>query len=201
MDKDRLINLLPEEYLPEPDFKAFPIFATALIILTVLLIWFQFGTDQRVVRRIKRATQNLSDSNQSHIIDADAFLRVQANARFIRSYMAVVPNIVLQAPDYWGIYNELEELLPEDTWIAGISFRSKPNQWPDLSVNYLSRGYSFRGPLATYDKLLGTPETPTRLKNLRMGGYRRTSIGGAPAATFQINMEVLMPQEVGLRSD
>ncbi len=196
MDKDRLINLLPEEFLPEPEFKAFPIFAAVLIIATVLFIWFQIQADDRTVKNIKRQAETIGERNKQHQVEAEEFLKIQANARFIRSYLAVIPRIVLQAPDYWAIYNEIENDLPEDTWVQSVSFRGgKPTKWPEVTVSFLSRGYGFNGPLVTYDSLKGTAEHPTRFKNLRMGGYRRTLAAGAPAATFEIKMEVKFPQE------
>lgn len=198
MDKDRLINLLPEEYLPEPEFKAFPIFAAVLIILTVLFLYLSFTREDRMVKNLRNEVQQLTAQNEAAIAEVDEFLEVQANARFLRSYLRVIPTVVLQSPDYWAIYNEIEELLPEDTWVTSVDFRGGRGRWPDIVVSFLSRGYGFYGPLATYDAMKGTPENPTRFRNLRMGGYQRTMVGGAPAAEFQIHMEVKLPREVGV---
>jgi len=202
LDSDRLINLLPEEYLPEPEFKAFPLFAAALIILTLLFIWVRYQADDRMVRDLKAEVDRLTQANEVNLVAAEEFLEVQANARFLRSYIAVIPNMVLQAPDYWEIYNEIEELLPEDTWVTSVTFRpGGGGRWPDLVISFLSRGYGFYGPLATYDAFKGTPEHPTRFRNLRMTGYTRAMVGGAHAATYQISMEIRLPQELGLRSE
>jgi hypothetical protein len=196
LDKDRLINLLPEEYLPEPEFKAFPIFAAVLIILTVLFIYLNYQKDNKVVLDKNSQLRALQAQNQASIAEVDEFLEIQANARFLRSYLAVIPNMVLQSPDYWAIYNEIEDLLPEETWVTSVNFRRGRGAWPDIVVNFLSRGYGFYGPLATYDAMKGTPQSPTRFRNLRMGGYQRTMVGGTPAAQFQIQMEVTLPREV-----
>jgi len=196
LDRDRLINLLPEEYLPEPEFKAFPIFAAVLLILTVLFLYLSFQRDDRVVKELRAQVDSLATQNQASIAEVDEFLEIQANARFLSSYLAVIPNMVLQSPDYWAIYNEIEELLPEETWVTSVNFRRGRGKWPDVVVSFLSRGYGFYGPLATYDAMKGTPESPTRFRNLRMGGYQRTMVGGTPAAQFQIHMEVALPREV-----
>ncbi len=193
MDKDRLINLLPEEYLPEPEFKAFPIFAALVLILTVVFIVLQFIGDDRMVRRAKREFNTIEQRNMGYLADANQFLEVQANARFLRSYIAVIPNMVLQAPDYWEIYNELEESLPEDTWVENFTFRGGRGKWPDVSASFLSRGYGFSGPLLTYDRLLGSLEHPSRFRNLRMNGYHRVFQNNAAAAKYDIYMEVKFP--------
>ena len=195
MDSDRLINLLPEEYLPEPEFKAFPIFAAALIIATLLFVWLRYQNDMGRVMNLKNQLRTAREANEARLVQVQEFIDIQANARFIRSYAAVIPRMVLQAPDYWEIYNEIERLLPEEVWVQGITFRKGRSKWPDVVVDCLSRGYSFNGPLLTYDHLKGSTENPTRFKNLRMAGYRRVTAGGGPAAAFTIHMEVKFPIE------
>ncbi len=196
--KDRLINLLPEEYLPEPEFKAFPIFAAALIILSILFVWFQYKNDETVVKQVKTDLQTVQARVDSQKEEAQEFLSIQANARFIRSYLAIIPTVVMESPDYWEIYNDIEKNLPEDTWVTRIAFTGSRGPFPGLTVDFLSRGYSFNGPLQTFDSLKGTAESPTRFKNLRMGGYSRTNLGGTTAATFTILMDVRLPNEPGL---
>jgi hypothetical protein len=195
--RDRLINLLPEEYLPEPEFKAFPIFAAALVILTVLFIWFQYQADIRGVTHLRRQLAEIRTENDQYMIDAQAFVDVQANARFISSYLGIIPRVVQMAPDYWEIYNEIERHLPDDTWVTSVAFRPGRGSMPRLVINFLSKGYSFNGPLQTYDSFKGTNQNPTRFKALRMGGYSRTFIQGIPLATFQIQMDVRQPNDLG----
>jgi len=191
--RDRLVNLLPEEYLPEPEFKAFPIFAAVLIILTLLFVYMQYQGDSKRARDIRIRANQLTDENTRRMEEVQDFIEIQATARFIRSYIAVIPNMVLQAPDYWEIYNEVERFLPEDTWLQSLTFRPVGRGWPDVQINCLSRGYSFNGPLLTYDTLKGTSENPTRFRNLRMNGYRRIMVAGTPAASFTIRMGVRYP--------
>lgn len=193
MDNDRLINLLPEEYLPEPEFKAFPIFAAALIIATLLFIWLRYQADVGRVQNLKSQLASERQANEARLVQVQEFIEVQANARFIRSYAAVIPRMVLQAPDYWEIYNEIERLLPEEVWVQAITFRKGRGKWPDVVLDCLSRGYSFNGPLLAYDRLKGSEENPTRFRNLRMAGYRRVSAAGGPAAAFTVHMEVRYP--------
>jgi len=194
LDNDRLINLLPAEYLPEPEFKAFPIFAAILIILTLAYIYFDFDRDVRKFKRLKQNVVDIDKINGDYIVEAQEFIDVQANARFIRSYIGVIPTMVLQAPDYWEIYNEIERNLPDDTWVNTLRFRPGAKRgWPALTVSFFSRGYAFAGPLQTYDSLTDTPEHPTRFTNLKMNGYRRMNVGGGPAAAFEISMEIGYP--------
>lgn len=194
MDNDRLINLLPAEYLPEPEFKAFPIFAAILIILTLVSIYLDFNRDNRKVGRLKQQVAEIEKTNQDSIVEAQEFIDAQANARFIRSYIGVIPRLVLQAPDYWEIYNEIERNLPDDTWVNALRFRPGVKQgWPAITVTFFSRGYAFTGPLQTYDGLMNTSEHPTRFTNLKMEGYRRMNVGGGPVAAFEIKMEVEYP--------
>lgn len=196
MDRDRLINLLPEEYLPEPEFKAFPVFAAALIILTLVFIWLRFQKDDAYVRALKAETDALVALNKQKIDQAEEFTQVQANARYIASYLAVIPNMVLEAPDYWQIYNEIERLLPEDTWVRAITFRGGGGgKWPDVVLDCVSLGYSYNGPLLAYDRFKGTAENPTRFYNIRMGGYQRIMLAGSPGVSFQIQMGVRYPIE------
>jgi hypothetical protein len=196
LDKDRLINLLPAEYLPEPEFKAFPIFAAALIILTILFVWLSYQRDDRELRQLRAGNRALQTANAQKLVEAQEFIDVQANARFITSYLAIVPSMIVEAPDYWEIYNEIERLLPEDTWVTSVTFRPGRRAWPDVVVGFLSKGYGFYGPLATYDSFKGTAEKPTRFRNIRMAGYSRTYVGGAPATVYQIQMQVRFPQEL-----
>ena len=190
MDNDRLINLLPEEYRPEPEFKAFPIFAAALIIGTILLVFLQYQADNRAVLSLKSRLTQLQAENEQRLKEVDEFIQVQKNARFISSYVAVIPKMVLQAPDYWEIYNEIERLLPEDTWVRSIVFKKGRGPWPDIFMDCYSKGYSSSGPLLTYDRFRGTPDNPTRFRNVRMGGYQRVNLEGTPGWNFQIQMEI-----------
>ena len=163
MDKDRLINLLPEEYLPEPEFKGFAIFAAVLIILTLLGVFMQFQRDSRNLRQLKMTHAQLEQDIQDRMVGVADFQEIQANARFIRSYLAVIPQMVLQSPDYWELYNEIERLLPEDTWITRLSWRPGPKKWHDITIECLSKGYSFSGPLNTFDAV----EESARFANVR----------------------------------
>lgn len=193
MDKDRLINLIPEEYLPEPEFKAFPIFAAVLIIATLLLVWVNYQRDDAYVLKLKNQRDALVALNDKKVEEAKEFTLVQANARFLASYIAIIPDMVLAAPDYWEIYNEIERLLPEDTWVKSIVFKRGRGKWPDIVIECMSRGYSYSGPLLTYDRFKGTPEKPTRFTNIKMGGYQRKMIEGGPGVAFQISMGVRYP--------
>ncbi len=180
--------------MPEPEFKAFPVFAAALLIATLLFVWLQFQAETRQAKDLKDELEAKTAANHERMEQVEEFIEVQANARFIRSYIAVIPRMVLQAPDYWEIYNEIERLLPEDTWLVNLTFRrSRGSKWPDVVVDCLSRGYGFNGPLRTYDRLKGSPEEPTRFRNIRMAGYQRINVGGSPAASFQIHVEVKFP--------
>jgi hypothetical protein len=190
LDKDRLINLLPEEYLPEPEFKGFPIFAAVLIILTLVLVGLQYQRDYTTNLNLKQELNRITLENADKMEQVAEFTEIQANARFIRSYAAVVPKMILQAPDYWEVYNEIERLLPEDTWVSKITFRPAGKKWPDVIIDCISRGYNFKGPLDTFDNMKGTTEDPTRFRNIRMAGYQLTNVGGNPAAVFSIQMEI-----------
>lgn len=193
MDKDKLINLLPEEYLPEPEFKLFPIFAAVLIILTILFVYVSYQKDARMVAKAEAEYKQIEARVGLKAGEAMPFLEIQRNARFISSYFGVIPNMVLQAPDYWEIYNELEKLLPERTWIASMVFRGGAVTWPNLNINFLSKGYSFEGPLTTYDNFLGKPDVPTRFRGLQMDGYQRVMVGQDPGASFTLVMRVAFP--------
>lgn len=186
MDKDRLINLLPEEYLPEPEFKGFAIFAAVLVIVTLLGIFMQYQRDDGKLKGFQAEHAQLVQEKMDRMEGVAEFQEIQANARFIRSYLAVIPQMVLQAPDYWELYSEIERLLPEDTWITRLAWHPGRKKWHDITIECLSKGYSFSGPLNTYDAMEGS----TRFENVRMASYQLTSIGGNPAASYTIHMEV-----------
>lgn len=193
MDKDRLINLLPEEYLPEPEFKAFPIFAAALIILTILFVYVSYQKDQLMIQKVNSDYNTIEQRITGKFGKALPFVDIQANARFISSYFFIIPNMVLRSPDYWEIYNEIERLLPENTWVQGLVFRGGVRGFPSLHINFLSKGRSFEGPLATYDAFLGKPGEFNRFRGLQMGGYQRTRVAGGAGSSFMIRMQTNMP--------
>ncbi|HEX9745392.1 MAG TPA: hypothetical protein VGB30_08185 [bacterium] len=194
MNNDKLINLLPEEYLPEPEFKAFPILAAVLILATVGFVFLTYTSDANRVKKLKNDKASIIAQNEQRYIDAQAFREIQANSRFISSYVAVIPNMVLQSPDYWEIYNEVEEHMPEDTWITQMRFLNVPGRWPDVVLDCISRGYSFNNALDTLDALTGNVEKRTRFKNVVfVNGYQRDAIEGGPVVKFQIRMSVKYP--------
>lgn len=194
MDNDRLINLLPDEYLPEPEFKAFPIFAAALIILTILFVYTSYQRDRLMIQEVTTEYNAIEQRITGKAGQAMPFVDIQANARFISSYFGIIPSMVLRSPDYWEIYSEVERLLPESTWVQSLQFRGGAGGWPSLQINFLSKGYSFEGPLATYDAFLGKPgEPPTRFRALQMAGYQRARVAGGAGASFTIRMQTNMP--------
>lgn len=194
MDNDRLINLLPEEYLPEPEFKAFPIFASALIILAILFVYMSYQKDALEVRNAQADYTVIEQRVTGKLDQVVPYIDIQANARFISSYFGIIPSMVLRSPDYWEIYSEVERLLPENTWVQSLVFRGGARGMPSLNINFLSKGRSFEGPLATYDAFLGKPgEPPTRFRGLQMGGYQRTRFAGGAGASFMIRMQTNMP--------
>ena len=193
MNKDKLINLLPEEYLPEPEFKAFPIFAAVLIILTILFVYMSYQKDKMMVSRAEAEYKQIEARVMSKLGEGVPFVEIQRNARFISSYFGVIPNMVLQAPDYWEIYNEVERLLPERTWVQGLVFRGGVVGSPNVSINFLSKGYSFEGPLTTYDNFAGKPGERTRFLAIQMNGYQRIMLGPEPGSSFTLAMRADYP--------
>lgn len=193
MNNDRLINLLPEEYLPEPEFKAFPIFAAVLIILSLLWVYMAYQKDVNKLAALDAQLAQIKSVIAQQQPRAIQFKKLQANARFVSSYMAVVPTMVLQAPDYWEIYNAIEEILPEDTWVQSVRFVNSGGRMPDLVLNCVSRGTGFTGPLDTVDAFVGTEEEPTRFRKIYIGGYQRADVGGGPGVQFVLRMKVNFP--------
>ena len=193
MNSDRLINLLPDEYLPEPEFRAFPFFAAGLIILTVVWLYIQFITLDGSAKNLIRERDDLTRTNEKRFEQVAGFVDVQAGARYISSYAAVIPNMVLAAPDYWEIYNEIERLLPEDTWVTEIKFVAVKGRWPDVQMDCVTRGYSFLGPLNTIDALMGDSENQTRFVDVKTTGYKRENVNGVPGVMFEITMAVKYP--------
>jgi hypothetical protein len=74
-----------------------------------------------------------------------------------------------------------------------MGFRGGGRIWPNIVINFLSKGYSFDGPLATYDAFMGKPEEPTRFIGLQMNEYHRIMLGPEPGSTFAIAMRVTYP--------
>jgi hypothetical protein len=132
--RDLFINLLPREYLPEPEFKALPIVAIVFIAVLVGWLYLQYkDLDDELKAKTAENSQIVAknDANIPLIVPVPV---IQANARFILQYLFTLPGVIELGPDWLNIYIELENVMPAGLWLDGMSFVGGNDRgvWPGI---------------------------------------------------------------------
>ena len=138
--RDLYLNLLPREYLPEPEFKLFPI--VAIILIGVLGFWLytMWNTDKQELDAVKARNQQEAKKNRENIAKVIAVPVIQANSRYILSYIRLLPGLIDLGPDWLNVYIEMENNLPVGLWFDRMSFvgGSEKGIWPGIKISGVS---------------------------------------------------------------
>ena len=188
--RDLFINLLPREYLPEPEFKLFFVFA---ILFIGGLGWILFSQWQAMdVEYQAKVTENdkLQVENDSNIIKIVPIPVIQANSRYILSYLHTLPGIIELGPDWLNVYIQLENEIPGGVWMESMSFVGGNDQgvWPGIII----RGVSTE-PQAV-EKVLNLAEdleNSNQFIGLTLRGWEWVNLdGGGRGVSFQMDMGI-----------
>ncbi len=138
--RDLFINLLPREYLPEPEFKLFFVVAIILIGALGYYLFTEWqgidGDYQKLVKENERILA-ANDDNIQNIIPVPV---IQANSRYILSYLFTLPGIIELGPNWLSVYIELENEIPNGVWIESMSFigGNDTGIWPGIIIRGVS---------------------------------------------------------------
>ena len=134
--RDKYINLLPREYLPEPEFKLFWVLA---IVAIGFLGWYLYGQwNVLSVELTDKEAKNakIIEKNDSNIPKIVPIPVIQANSRMILSYLYNLPGIIELGPDWLNVYIELENQIPLGMWVERMSFVGGNDRgvWPGITI-------------------------------------------------------------------
>jgi hypothetical protein len=138
--RDRLLNLLPREYLPEPEFKLFPVLAIILIAVLGFYMYRTWTGDQAVLAQIQADEKQFAQQNKDNMIKVIPVPIIQANSRYILSYLYMLPGLINLGPDWLNIYKELEANMPPGLWIDRMAFVGGNDKgvWPGIKITGIS---------------------------------------------------------------
>jgi hypothetical protein len=184
MSDDYLINLLPSEYQPKPEFKGFPFFVLVLVILTVAFVYFDWRRENRMLkvekRKLTKVTQEVSDARPL----AMQALHVQARSRMLFSYGVTVWSMIHQNPPWVDVYNEIEESLPEGMWIDTLQMvGGGERKWPSYSMTGMVGGKETETVIKFYEHMLA-PES--KFEKVSISGYQFAKLKDREVTTFNL---------------
>lgn len=175
MNRDDLfIDFLPEEYRPKPEWRSFPLVAAAVLLTIGLGIFLNY---QQLENRKSVLTQDIESRKTELAIKekrAAEFLPLQGKTRVLNLYMRQVLALRAANPPWWDVYNRLEEILPEGTWIQNFRFTGARRGWPGVSITVVAAGTSYSPLYNMYVNLLNAPEFTA----VRTTGYTLNQMQG-----------------------
>jgi hypothetical protein len=188
--RDILLNLLPREYLPEPEFKAFPIFAIIFIAGLCALLYIRWDQDNKALANEIAMNQKVTEDNSEKIVQVIPVPTIQANSRYILSYLYTLPGLINLGPDWLNVYIALEDNLPTGLWIENMAFAGGNDKgvWPGIKINGISSA-----PQAV-EKVLNLAEdleNSSQFINVNLRGWQWINLpDGGPAVMFSIDMGI-----------
>lgn len=134
--RDLYINLLPREYLPEPEFKFFWFVAIFFIGVLGYYLFTQWTDLNTVLADKETLNAEIVKKNDAHIREIYPVPVIQANSRMILSYLYNLPGIIELGPDWLNVYIELENQIPAGMWVERMSFVGGNDQgiWPGIVI-------------------------------------------------------------------
>jgi hypothetical protein len=196
MNDDYLINLLPSEYLPKPEFKGFPVFILALLLFTGL---FVFQDYTRIMNKLnyletEKITQTTLIKNRTP--GAMKSLGLQARSRMLFSYGISIWAVMHQTPPWVDVYNEIEVMIPDGMWIESLKLTGGgESKWPNFTLVGLVAGNEPGIVLDFYEKMLD-PES--KFEKVKISGYTFTRFNGQDAVTFNMRFSLNKNKFMGL---
>jgi hypothetical protein len=188
MNDDYLINLLPSEYLPKPEFKGFPVFFIILIAAVALYCFQDYTRLQRKFEDWQGQKQTLDALIQKNNKDAVSSLDVQARSRMLYAYGISVWSWLHQNPPWINVYNEIEESIPEGMWIQSLKLvGGSEKKWPSISMVGMVAGNEPETVLDFYSKML---EPNSKFEKVKISGYTFIKVKGKDAITFNMTFHL-----------
>jgi hypothetical protein len=140
--RDLYINLLPREYLPEPEFKLFWVFAILLVGALGYYLFTQYTDLNDTLNDREAANETLKKENDDKIRNIVPVPVIQASSRLILSYLYSLPGIIELGPDWLNVYVQLENEIPPGMWVERMSFVGGNDQgvWPGITIVGFSTG-------------------------------------------------------------
>ena len=186
--RDILLNLLPREYLPEPEFKPFPIVAAILVGLLGFILYTRWAQDNKALANETTLGQQVTTDNNKKIAQVIAVPIIQANSRYILSYLYMLPGLINLGPDWLNVYLELENNLPAGLWIVDMAFAGGNDKgvWPGIKMTGVSSS-----PQAV-EKVLNLAddlEKSNQFGNVNLRGWQWINLpDGGLGVTFSMDM-------------
>jgi len=188
--RDILLNLLPREYLPEPEFKAFPIVAVILVGLLGFMLYTRWAQDNKALADEIALNDKTTADNNVKIAKVIPVPVIQANSRYILSYLYILPGLIDLGPDWLNIYIELENNLSVGLWIENMAFSGGNDQgvWPGIKITGISSA-----PQAV-EKVLNLSEdleNSDQFINVNLRGWQWTNLpDGGAGVIFNMDMGI-----------
>jgi hypothetical protein len=134
--RDIYINLLPREYLPEPEFKLFWVIAIVFIAVLGWYLYMQWTDLDEQLKDKEAENAEIVKGNDEKIPQIVPVPVIQANSRLILSYLYNLPGIIELGPDWLNVYIELENQIPSGMWVERMSFvgGNERGIWPGISI-------------------------------------------------------------------
>ena len=188
MSDDFLINLLPSEYMPKPEFKGFPVFVILLLFLTAAVIWTNHTQQSTKIENSEAELQRMRDLvNRRTPMAMEAF-HVQSRSRMMYSYAATIWVLLHQNPPWNDVYNEIEESLPEGMWIDTLNMvGSGERRWPSYIMVGMVAGNRPETVLLFYEHML---EPESMFEKVSISGYQFVKYKGHDAVSFNMRFSL-----------
>jgi len=188
MNDDYLINLLPSEYLPKPEFKAFPVFFLLLIVLVGGYCYLNYINLKGQLDEQKAQRTTFGALVQQKSRDAAISLDVQARARMLYAYGISIWGTLHQNPPWIDVYNEIEESIPEGMWISSLKLvGGSEKKWPSFSMVGMVAGNKPQTVLDFYAKML---DPTSSFDKVKISGYTFIKVKGKDAVTFNMTFHL-----------
>ncbi len=188
--RDLLLNLLPREYLPEPQFKWFPFLAGILILALCAFLYVSYNTDKTRLSQIRDAEKAQAQQNKEKMVQVVPVPIIQANSRYILSYLYMLPGLINLGPDWLNIYNELEVNMPPGLWIDRMAFVGGNDRgvWPGIKITGIS---STPQAVEKVLELIDDLEASDQFVNVTLRGWQWVDLPeGGSGVTFQMDMGI-----------
>ena len=187
--RDLYLNLLPREYLPEPQFKAFPFIAVIALVLLGLLLFRTWDARNNELKNIQAESLKLGKTNNEMIPRVIKVPVLQANARYILSYLYILPGLIDLGPDWLNIYLELDntDVLPLGCWVQRMSFvgGNERGVWPGIRITGISTTPGAVEKVLNFAEAL---EKSDQFVGVNLKGWQWTDLpGGATGVVFNID--------------
>jgi len=188
--RDILLNLLPREYLPEPEFKPFWIVAALFLIALFALLYIRWDQDNKALASEIALSKEIAADNEVKIGQVRYVPIIQANSRYILSYLYILPGLINLGPDWLNVYLELENNLPPGLWIEAMTFAGGNDKgvWPGIKLTGVS------GAPQAVEKVLNFAESlenSRQFVNVNLRGWQWVNLpDGAVGVTFAVDMGI-----------